>query len=140
MRPSLAQILVTPLLLALLAGCGARQRNADSVASAQAARPGVAPLPAQAEPSSPGLQPPKEIDRITDQMIVYVCPTCGRMYDADRPCPRDGSSMHPAKISYVCPYDGTLAFHRGACPRCGRPVKIEEAEMLPTGVRTQEVN
>ena len=91
------------LLFALFvcsAGCQARSRAAHASAS------------------------PTAIVALTDQTLVYSCPSCGMDYDGPGNCPMDGAALVKTRVDYVCPLDHGAVARSGRCPRCAANAQV----------------
>ena len=138
MRTSATHLLLALVLPLALWGCGRREPQPASGTTGQSTAPGLAPSPSANSALAAAL--PQEIDQLTDQVIIYECPKCNRMYDANGECPKDGAQLYATKVTFICAYDDEIIDHYGRCPKCGRMVKIEKAKMLPGGIRVERVN
>ncbi len=79
----------------------------------------------QAKPKAPAAAAaPKTIATLTDQKVVWECPSCGMDYDGPGTCSMDGATLVKTDISYICPVDNKPVDHAGPCPRCNANAKI----------------
>ena len=79
---------------------------------------------------------PRVIEALSDQTIVYTCPSCGMDYDAPGKCTMCDVDLVKTQVSYVCPADNQPVARAGQCPRCdvnARIVKTTLAEGAPPG-------
>lgn len=138
MRGIAISILLGLALPTALGGCGARDRGAAAVEQSRSTPPDTAvPLHDHGPVAS---ETPVEIATLTDQVIIYECSRCDRMYDIPGQCPYDQTELHATKVTYLCDFDREIATRAGACPKCGRPLAIEKAKMLPGGIRVERVS
>jgi len=109
---------IPALMLAalLLAGCQAKPHTTATTAAAQNA-----------------------IVALTDQKVVWECPTCGMDFDGPGKCTMDGVALEKTDVAYVCPADDQPVDKAGKCPRCNmdaKVVKTAAAEPAPAGATT----
>ncbi len=92
----------------------------------------------QAQPKAGHAAAPKAIVALTDQTLVYSCPSCGMDYDRRGKCHMCDVDLVPTQVTYLCPADEKPVAHAGKCPRCdanARVVKTAVAvETNPPGV------
>jgi hypothetical protein len=75
---------------------------------------------------------PKAIDALTDQKLVYSCPTCGMDFDAPGKCTMEGATLVETKIDYICPADNKPVDQAGKCPRCAANARIDRTAVAST--------
>jgi hypothetical protein len=138
MKTFAVSILLGLALLTTLGGCGARDRGSATTDQGQSSPPETTAAAHDHEPATG--EAPVEIAALSDQVIVYECTLCNRMFDIPGRCPFDQTELHATKVTYLCEFDGTMATRVGPCPKCGRPVSIEKAKMLPGGIRVERVS
>jgi predicted RNA-binding Zn-ribbon protein involved in translation (DUF1610 family) len=112
-------VLVTLAVLAL-AGCGAQQKSANTASTTPKPTAGTEAVVAGA---------PQAIETLTNQKLVYECPTCGMDFDAAGKCSTDGTELVATRVDYVCPQDGQPVERAGKCPRCPMNARVEKTAM-----------
>ena len=61
---------------------------------------------------------------LTDQKLVYECPTCGMTYDRAGTCNMGCGELVAMNVDYICPADNQPVDQAGKCPRCRMDAKI----------------
>ena len=106
------RVIAVVLLVLALAGCQARSTSTATAA------------------------PPKVVLALTDQTLVYSCPSCGMDFEGPGKCPMDQAELVKTQVAYVCPADNQPVAKAGRCPRCeinARVVKTAVADAAPAG-------
>jgi predicted RNA-binding Zn-ribbon protein involved in translation (DUF1610 family) len=75
-------------------------------------------------PATQSAPPPKLIEQLTDQVLVYSCPKCGMDFETNGQCTMCNVDLVATDIAYICPEDNQPVPAAGPCPRCGMQAKV----------------
>ena len=80
---------------------------------------------------------PTAIVALTDQTLVYTCPSCGMDYDRPGKCKMCDLDLVATQVAYICPADDKPVAHSGKCPRCDANARVTKTavavEAAPPG-------
>jgi rubrerythrin len=83
----------------------------------------------QTHPKASHAGAPKAIVALTDQTLVYSCPSCGMDYDASGKCPMCDVDLVKTQVAYICPADNQPVASAGKCPRCNVNARVVKTAM-----------
>src|SRR5262245_42668631 len=77
-----------------------------------------------AQPKASQGAAPVAIASLTDQTLVYSCPSCGMDYDRAGQCPMCKVALVATRVAYICPADDQPVARSGKCPRCNANARV----------------